>query len=874
MLAMLLAAMSPAAADQVRFVDARDVDGRLDVQARDHHVRYLTWDAAPHAPDDHREMSAEERVGFSIRNGHPATMSFTVHAPRPGDYRLTLRKLFVHSADAGGRHLAVQLVPESKPRVIVTRSLPDRDSMAPHDVTLDLPLSSQVIRDGRVTIMLRAATVGGCNLEGVELTGSESSDAFAFVTAVDPDGRLTASGRARNVRYRLAPAADDRMQPWNLGASGAGLGTSAAYGHLVLKLACDGAGPHRLMLHDVMIPQGVLPGLTILRVNGNRVISGAGKHEILSVPIDVGSGDVERGAIDVRIDPALEQVVFVKAVSLEAAGALRRYAKPAEIDRCVLWPLPSYSGFRPSMLPPEPEPEALIAMDGARGEWVHACWMAGNYRKNGPDPMRVRFDLSDLRVPGGATIAAKSVRIQVLVPVRAGLGHAGTVWQGLKDQGIVDVPSGEARQMWMVTRIPRSAVAGPYTGSLQASWPGGQKTFRVELRVRDFTLPDRSPLAVCGWLQFYQGPGISEGFEDEIAEPLLADYADHYFNVLLTGAGSGLQLMVVSDTGWDEKGRLARALNPIRVRRAVDAFARHRMRHLLFYGGAWKLMREPHHWEATRSSPPLAQSDPAFIHVARKVLDSITVTCEKAGLEHDDWAVYPFDEYLGPGFLTEGRTTRAARPKVRIYSNHSADLGQMRAAAPYVDIWCPYLGQITSTGGEERMAFMRSTDKPIWCYSASGYRGVDALHYRSLGWFAFHHDLDGTGTWNYYGGFSGLVGDAVELTDAELDENDYPQIRASRGFSQVSRHADGYTAKHGPLIWSPRLFAFADGIEDHMVLAMLADHCRENPRAPSAARIRGLLDEATAEVMSSGSAIVHRKWAARLRDAFESLRHP
>ncbi len=157
---------------------------------------------------------------------------------------------------------------------------------------------------------------------------------------------------------------------------------------------------------------------------------------------------------------------------------------------------------------------------------------------------------------------------------------------------------------------------------------------------------------------------------------------------------------------------------------------------------------------------------------------------------------------------------------------------------------------MSDTDGE-RLAFMRQTGKPIWSYTCSAYRGSPALRpYRWHGWFTFHYHLDGQGTWHYHGMNCGLVG--------------YPD--------EVGMEAgeDGWW-----VIWSPRLFAWTDGIEDHMYLTMLQRYVDRNPNALRANEVRRMLEDAVAEVLANaGDPEVYRRWHNKLGQTIERLNLP
>ena len=201
------------------------------------------------------------------------------------------------------------------------------------------------------------------------------------------------------------------------------------------------------------------------------------------------------------------ELVYVKQVSLEPAGELTSLILPEQVDRCIIWPLVTYTEFLPEMLPPDPLPEPVLEMSGARHEWVHSSWNVSNFLKGTDEPLQVSFTLSDLTAPSGAKLAAADIDVLSLEKVAAtwkGRSRADEqVWQALKPQKSIEVPAGETRQMWLATRLPAIARPGLYQGTLTANWPDGSQQLTVRLRVWNFRLPDESPLMVSGWVELY-----------------------------------------------------------------------------------------------------------------------------------------------------------------------------------------------------------------------------------------------------------------------------------------------------------------------------------------------------------------------------------
>ena len=81
-----------------------------------------------------------------------------------------------------------------------------------------------------------------------------------------------------------------------------------------------------------------------------------------------------------------------------------------------------------------------------------ATWNVTHFLKNRPEPLTVRFRLSDLRRVDGVLLSAPRVAPLSLEAVMAGNQTEERVWQGLKPATALTVPAGQTHQMWLVTR--------------------------------------------------------------------------------------------------------------------------------------------------------------------------------------------------------------------------------------------------------------------------------------------------------------------------------------------------------------------------------------------------------------------------------------
>ncbi|MDP4285292.1 MAG: hypothetical protein Q8891_12770, partial [Bacteroidota bacterium] len=154
---------------------------------------------------------------------------------------------------------------------------------------------------------------------------------------------------------------------------------------------------------------------------------------------------------------------------------------------------------------------------------------------------------------------------------------------------------------------------------------------------------------------------------------------------------------------------------------------------------------------------PAAQFTPVWEKAHKSWLKAWIAHLKDMGITYDQYAFYPVDE---PGLnngvdllIDYGKSIRDADPKARIYADPigAASMDDLKRMAPYVDIWCPNRSGYLLNEGQDKLAYLKSTGKPIWTYECIG----NAKHlspigyYRSQAWLSWHYGLTGMGFWTY-----------------------------------------------------------------------------------------------------------------------------
>ena len=204
------------------------------------------------------------------------------------------------------------------------------------------------------------------------------------------------------------------------------------------------------------------------------------------------------------------------------------------------------------------------------------------------------------------------------------------------------------------------------------------------------------------------------------------------------------------------------------------------------------------------------------------------------GMDHDDFFLYPFDEYARQDLVQIGKLIRSVDPKLRIFANPMLrDSDEMlRQAAPYVDVWCPMLTAVARRPWQ--MELIRSTGKTVWSYRV--FHGKRDHPYRSLRltlWQAFKAGAIGCGFWCYAQG--GSWRDDLLWDDFNDRYSDFSVIYTLKGAPEGTSRAE-------PIIPSKRWEAWREGVEDYVYLHMLRERM-------GAAKAKVAIDAALRDVL-------------------------
>ncbi|MCA9437584.1 MAG: DUF4091 domain-containing protein, partial [Candidatus Omnitrophica bacterium] len=185
------------------------------------------------------------------------------------------------------------------------------------------------------------------------------------------------------------------------------------------------------------------------------------------------------------------------------------------------------------------------------------------------------------------------------------------------------------------------------------------------------------------------------------------------------------------------------------------------------------------------------------------------------GIGYDRFAYYPVDEPgLSPGlverFIGYAKDCRAADPRVRIYTDpvERADLEDIEAMAPYVDIWCPNRSGFLLKDDDPRMEVMKREGDRLWTYECLHHaKHRPPLHYyRGLAWLSALRGCTGFGFWSY------------------CTHRDNPWF-----YPENALHDYLLVYPGDGVVTSRRWESVRDGIEDLRAVSLLKKKLAENP---------------------------------------------
>lgn len=115
------------------------------------------------------------------------------------------------------------------------------------------------------------------------------------------------------------------------------------------------------------------------------------------------------------------------------------------------------------------------------------------------------------------------IRLADLLPEPASYYDALLPMNKAGAKSTIDIPAGTRAAVWLDVHIPRDAEPGTYSSSLNITWPTGRQSFKLNIEVYDFSLPDTRPIASVGG---FDNTTLYRTFISRDNEPYVPVYLD------------------------------------------------------------------------------------------------------------------------------------------------------------------------------------------------------------------------------------------------------------------------------------------------------------------------------------------------------------
>ncbi|MBN1672555.1 MAG: DUF4091 domain-containing protein [Kiritimatiellae bacterium] len=473
-----------------------------------------------------------------------------------------------------------------------------------------------------------------------------------------------------------------------------------------------------------------------------------------------------------------------------------------------------------------PTNETAVAL--ARGEREGVQLVISHVMR---DLAGVTLEITDLKGPAGATLAADAIRwnpvgyVQTKAPKYA-VPRTGWWADPLLPPAPFDLAVGKTQPVWITVHCPPTAKPGLYAGTIRVKAGLAAQTVKLSVRVYDFTLPVRGALktmvvgdCVEGVLKFFGVPKNSaEG--RVIKEAVWSDLCAHR----LGPGGSAF-----NGFRWN------RACYPVKAENGAYDFSEvDRLAEFLIPRGMNAFV--------IASCPKLGKWGFPKTYSAQWRKDwSDCVQAYAAHLRQKGWLdmAYAYNIDEAPPKMWEAckenyRMAKTAAPDLRVMQCLNNPKGVM-ALAGFADTWDVNIAQYEKSRVAERQ---KAGDEVWWCVCCwpwshpnlfVDYPAIDA---RIIGWLSWKLNVSGFEYWSVTS-WKGNDRPLTEIENAHWKANVFGEY-----------NGDGYLYYPGPnntLLSSIRLEALRDGFEDYEYLALLRARLK-GQAGEAAERARRLLE--------------------------------
>lgn len=253
---------------------------------------------------------------------------------------------------------------------------------------------------------------------------------------------------------------------------------------------------------------------------------------------------------------------------------------------------------------------------------------------------------------------------------------------------------------------------------------------RIEIADREF--PEHIDFMTCNW-DYITDKNV---FTNNIAKTAANDLKSHYLNVSVippykifnTVTINGIKKIIVN----------SQLKNELEIRKYAKI-------KLLFFG----LNSSDNSFGQDISSAEWKSKFNDFMH-------EIIAYMKNSGYDYNDYAIYPYDEYIGENFICVAQLIREIDPRIQIYANSfRAGIADARKVFGLVDIWCPFLSDVVDN--KKLLDEIKKNCKNVWCYQTELREdyllekpgNLNKRYHRIMPMMAAGMGITGAGFWTY-----------------------------------------------------------------------------------------------------------------------------
>ncbi len=324
------------------------------------------------------------------------------------------------------------------------------------------------------------------------------------------------------------------------------------------------------------------------------------------------------------------------------------------------------------------------------------------------------------------------------------------------------VKPSETVQIW-VDFYSKGVSGGTYIAALAITASGNSistsnKTIPIEIEVADKVFPEKMSFKSCNWA-YITDKTIFTSYKPQAA---IQDLNSHYINVTVIPPG---KIYNYTSTNNTLKYNISTLLN-------YELKLRENSYKLLFLGLKGHKSRfgkfKTDEWESN------------FKFFLGQLVNSMHTN----GCDYDDFAIYPFDEYIGDDYIYVGKIIRKFDPKLKIYANcYGEGPKDFRKVIGLVDIWCPPIR--LSLDNRAWLEELKKVSNEVWCYGGASketyvartefyYRANYISFYRLTPIKAIALGMTGAGFWVYSDWDGGHWNDTIQSYGVVYDGREAP----------------------------------------------------------------------------------------------------